>query len=178
LAPAALAVYVAFLVHASWDWDWELPAVTLVALACGASLLTLGRTATLRVLPLRARLVFLSVLLLPAGFAFVTVMGQSAIAASGDAIGQGNVKRAIDEAHKAARWAPWAPEPWQHLAEARIAGEDEAGAVAAYRKALQKEPNDWRIWFDAIFVSEGQFRREAIAHARTLNPLTQEIPIR
>ena len=36
---AAAAAYVAFLVHAGVDWDWELPAVTIAALACGAALL-------------------------------------------------------------------------------------------------------------------------------------------
>ena len=30
---AALAAYGAFLIHAAFEWDWELPAVTLAALA-------------------------------------------------------------------------------------------------------------------------------------------------
>src|SRR4029078_8670693 len=39
LVPLALAAFVAFLVHASVDWDWEMSAVTLAALACAASML-------------------------------------------------------------------------------------------------------------------------------------------
>jgi O-antigen ligase len=35
LAPA----YVAFVVHAGIDWDWEMPVVTLAGLLCGAALL-------------------------------------------------------------------------------------------------------------------------------------------
>ena len=41
-APAAGA-YAAFLVHAVVDWDWEMPTVTLAALACGAAVLLLER---------------------------------------------------------------------------------------------------------------------------------------
>jgi hypothetical protein len=41
---AATAGYVAFLVHASVDWDWELPAVTLPALALGACVVLLARS--------------------------------------------------------------------------------------------------------------------------------------
>jgi O-antigen ligase len=36
---AAAGGYVAFLVHAGLDWDWELPAVTLAGLLCGAALI-------------------------------------------------------------------------------------------------------------------------------------------
>ena len=39
VAPIAAAAYAAFLVHAGLDWDWEVPATTLAALACGAALL-------------------------------------------------------------------------------------------------------------------------------------------
>ena len=33
----ALGGYVAFLIHAGLDWDWELPAIVVAALACGAA---------------------------------------------------------------------------------------------------------------------------------------------
>jgi O-antigen ligase len=34
---ALVGAYVAFVVHAAVDWDWELPAVTLTGLLCGAA---------------------------------------------------------------------------------------------------------------------------------------------
>ena len=43
LLAAAGAGYAAFVVHAAVDWDWELPAVTLTGLACGAALLAASR---------------------------------------------------------------------------------------------------------------------------------------
>jgi O-antigen ligase len=39
LVAGAAAAYVAFLVHAGLDWDWEMPAVTLVGLLCGIGVL-------------------------------------------------------------------------------------------------------------------------------------------
>ena len=42
-ATVAGAAYVAYLVHAGIDWDWEMPAVTLAALGCAAALLVSQR---------------------------------------------------------------------------------------------------------------------------------------
>ena len=39
---AALAAYGAFLIHAAFEWDWELPAVTLAALALAVAVLARG----------------------------------------------------------------------------------------------------------------------------------------
>ena len=39
LAPGACAVCVAWLLHATIDWDWQLPAVTLPALVLAGGLL-------------------------------------------------------------------------------------------------------------------------------------------
>jgi len=43
LVGAATGAYVAYLVHAGLDWDWEMPAVTLAALYCASALLASGR---------------------------------------------------------------------------------------------------------------------------------------
>jgi O-antigen ligase len=39
-AAGATGAYTAFLVHATVDWDWEMPVVSIVGLACGAALLS------------------------------------------------------------------------------------------------------------------------------------------
>ena len=44
-AAGATGAYTAFLVHAAFDWDWEMPAVTIAGLACGAALLAAGSAA-------------------------------------------------------------------------------------------------------------------------------------
>lgn len=55
---AAGAAYVAFVLHAGVDWDWELPAVTLAGVFCGAAVLVAGRGDP-RPFPLGARLALL-----------------------------------------------------------------------------------------------------------------------
>src|SRR2546423_14611043 len=42
IAAPAFGGYVAYLVHAAQDWDWELPAVTLAGLGCAVALLILA----------------------------------------------------------------------------------------------------------------------------------------
>jgi hypothetical protein len=57
LGACAAAGYVAFLVHAFVDWDWEMPAVTVPALALGASVVILaGRPSRTRTAGPRLRL--------------------------------------------------------------------------------------------------------------------------
>jgi len=43
LAAPAFGGYIAYLVHAAQDWDWELPAVTLCGLLCGSGLILWAR---------------------------------------------------------------------------------------------------------------------------------------
>jgi O-antigen ligase len=43
LVAAAVAAYVAYLAHAGLDWDWEMPAVTLIGVLSGVALLAAAR---------------------------------------------------------------------------------------------------------------------------------------
>jgi len=64
LAAPAAGAYSAFLAHAVVDWDWEMPTVTLAAIACMASILLLERdTARVRTLSAPARAALLVVAL-------------------------------------------------------------------------------------------------------------------
>ena len=69
LVAPAVGAYVAYLAHAAVDWDWEMPAVTLAALACGAAvLLTERETAPVHRLSAPARTALLAVALALAVF--------------------------------------------------------------------------------------------------------------
>ena len=48
LVATATGAYVAWLVHAAYDWDWELPGVTIVAFLCAGCALAAGRTIAVR----------------------------------------------------------------------------------------------------------------------------------
>jgi len=43
LTGTGVSAYTAYLVHAGLDWDWEMPAVTLVGILCAVGLLAAGR---------------------------------------------------------------------------------------------------------------------------------------
>lgn len=65
----AAGALVTFLVHAGLDWDWELPAVVVAALACGAALLLGDTAAADRPLPRPGRAVALALALALGGAA-------------------------------------------------------------------------------------------------------------
>ena len=78
----AAAAYIAFLVHALLDWDWEMPAVTLAAVLLGGSLLLPQRG---RALPERTR-VALAVVAVAVALAALVGLRSDAVpgAAAGD----------------------------------------------------------------------------------------------
>jgi O-antigen ligase len=172
LVPAAFGAYLAYLVHAGVDWDWELPAVTLTALLCGAAILVAARNDETRPLSARARAGVLVMLVPLAAFTVVGLIGNSALAAS---------KRADDrrtgeaEARKAMRWAPWSANAIEQLGEVQFEYGDLKGARRSFRRAIAENPQDWDLWFDLAVASEGKTLREAVARASRLNPLDPEL---
>jgi O-antigen ligase len=178
LAAGAFGAYVAYLVHAGADWDWELPAVTVAALACGAALIALrSRDGSELVPSVRLRIAAGVIAGLMAGAAFVGLVGSSALAASDDAAvaAPPDWDEAAAEARKAQDWAPWSSEPWQRLGEAQLGQGDLAGARDSFEQAIDKEPGDWLLWLRLAEASSGAAREEALREAERLNPLSDEI---
>jgi tetratricopeptide (TPR) repeat protein len=177
LAAGVLGAYVAYLVHAAVDWDWELPAVTITALACGAVLLALRDRADALQVEGRARVVLAGTAAALAIVAFVGLVGFSAVNASADAAAgrTPNYDEAEDEARKARRWARWSSEPWQRLGEAQLGNGDAGAARQSFRKAIEKEPTDWLLWLRLAEASTGAERQQAIARAERLNPRSFQV---
>jgi O-Antigen ligase len=178
LAAGVFGAYVAYVLHAAVDWDWELPALTIAAIACGAALLALRTPGDAEVMPgLRARVAAGIVAAVLAGVAFVGLVGSSAVSASEDAATTQapDWDEAEDEARKGERWAPWSSEPWQRLGEAQLGREDLAGARESFRRAIDKEPVEWLLWFRLAEASSGADRRAALDEAQRLNPLSPEV---
>ncbi len=175
LAPLALAAYAAFLVHAAVDWDWEMTAVTIAALACAAALLgAADRRDAPPLLPPSVRGAAVVAGLALAVVAFVGVIGASALSASEDALTKGRYDEAASQARKAARWWRWSPEPWRELGDAQSAGGDDNAAQESYRKALAKDGRDWSLWYDLYLVSTGDESRQALEEAQRLNRFASE----
>jgi O-antigen ligase/polysaccharide polymerase Wzy-like membrane protein/tetratricopeptide repeat protein len=175
LIPAVFGAYVAYIVHAGADWDWEMPAVTLVGLYCGALILVAARRRRERPISTTVRGALIAVVVPMMAFAFIGLIGNSAIAESARAVNAGDAARAEDEARKAIRWAPWSAEAWQRLADAHYARGDLANARIALRRAIEKDRRDWTLWYDLGSVSTGRDQRRAYTEAAQLNPLSAQV---
>lgn len=178
LASSAVGAYAAYLVHAGVDWDWELPALTIVAFACGVALIALrAPDAAPLTATGRTRIAGAAVALVLSAAAFVGLIGFSALTASDNAAAavSADWRESATEARKAERWLPWSSEPWQRLGEAQIAQGRLRDARRSIRNAIAKEPDDWLLWFRLAEASSGADRRRALAQARRLNPLSPEV---
>ena len=170
LVPVAAGAYIAFLVHVGYDWDWQLTGVTLAALLCAGAVLAAARTGQRdEAHPVRRN--GLLALVFACGVAgFLGLLGNRALARSGDDLRQGNFAAAATAAADARRWAPWSSEPWQQLAVIRTARGDRAGARGAYRRAIAKDPRVWQLWLGLAATSHGAERAHALAMLQTLHP--------
>jgi hypothetical protein len=176
LAAVAFAGYVAYLAHASIDWDWEMPTVTLAALFCGLALLAAGRgTREPQALRPRLRVGSLAVATGLTGFVVLGLLGNIETSASSKSSSAGHFARAESQARRATKFAPWSSQPWRKLGEAQALAGKLADARASYRKGIAKDPHDWSLWFELAGASGGVARERALAEASRLNPLSPEI---
>jgi hypothetical protein len=79
------------------------------------------------------------------------------------------------DAHRAAFWLRWSPQPWEQLGEAQLAQGMPGAARVSFRTAIGKDSRNWNMWFDLARASTGKAQTVALAHASKLNPLSPEI---
>jgi hypothetical protein len=176
--PFALGAYAAFLLHAGADWDWEMPAITLTALACGTAALIAVRGAAGPLTSLSAPLRYagFALVVVVGAFSLVTFVGNRDASASASAAAAQNWEQAARDARSAERWLPWSSEPWQLLGDAKFGQGDFAGAARAYRKAIAVDPRNWVLWFDLGYSTNGKESDVAFARAAALDPKNSQIP--
>ena len=175
LVPALAGAYAAFLVHAALDWDWELPALTLAALACGVALVSTTRSVGTRVLRSRERVAAVALVVPIAAFVAVSHAANGAVAESDDAYVRGHHAEARADARRGERWAPWASAPLRARAEAELALGNESAARASLLEALDRDPRDWWLWYLLGTASSGHERTRAVEQASRLNPLSPAV---
>lgn len=172
--PVALAGVVAYVAHASVDWDWEMPVVTITALALAGALVWPSRGERVGERPLAARSL-LAVLAVAAVLSFVAIHGNQALAQARAAADRGDTTAAARHARTAARWAPWSSAPIQLKGDIALEEGRFATARNLYRQAIAKDPQNWELWFGLALSSKGAQRHKALDQARTLNPLSSQI---
>jgi hypothetical protein len=173
--PAACAAYLAYLISAAGDWDWEMPAVTLLGLFCGTSLLLAARPRTTRRLPPAVRLVTLVGILALVFVALDGLIGNGALAASERASASQRWRQSASSARTAIRWLPWSGEAWRRLGVAQGKEGQVAAARASLRKAIAKSPEEWSPWVTLMRLSTGRAQRLALREAARLNPRDPEV---
>ncbi|HYZ77504.1 MAG TPA: O-antigen ligase family protein [Gaiellaceae bacterium] len=176
LAAAVVGAYVAYLLHAAIDWDWEMAGLTITALLCSGALVVAarpeqsGRTLTA---PLRVASLALVVPLV--AFAFVLQVGNSTLEAAARAADRGETARAEAQARRAKTWLPWSFQPWQILGEAQLAHGDLVAARRSFRVAIAKDSQNWGLWLEFAEASKGATRRRALDRASRLAPRSAEV---
>jgi len=178
LAATALGAYVAYLVHCVVDWDWQVPAVTLLALLAGAGLIVAARgqsQAAARPLARPARIAIGAFAALAAVVAFVGLIGNIALARSGQALLADKGKTVVVEAKRAERWAPWSAQALRDLGDGEILTGNKRAGLTDLRRAARKDPGDWQTWYDLAAATGGRARAAAIARVRALNPAAPEL---
>jgi hypothetical protein len=178
LTSAAFGAYVAYLAHTGVDWDWEMTAVTLTGLFCGAALLVAARDEQRATRASGgARAIVLAGVVAVLGFSLVGLVSNSALSASAEAASAENWGKAEAEARKASRWAPWSSAGWRQLGQVQLEQGKLAAAQSSFRRAIAKDARDWSLWLNLALASEGRARQEAAKVALELNPLSPEIAL-
>jgi O-antigen ligase len=171
LVPVALGAYAALLVHFAYDWDWELPAVTLAGLFCGLAALVAARNeSTNVVLSTRSRAILLGAAGVCGAFAFVALIGNISISRAQTAVNDQRYARAESNARRATEWAPWSARPWLLLGQAQAELGKTRAAAESLRHAVANDPGEYRYWLGLAAVAQGRERVRALQEAFRLNP--------
>jgi hypothetical protein len=170
----AACAYAVFVIHASFDWDWELPAVTVAGLWSGVALMA-DPASFRRVSSESFRYGVVAAAVIVIGLSAYGLAGNRDIAASEKAAQAGDYGKALAWARAAGRWQPWSYVPDLEQGAAYEARGDLGSAAVAYRRSTGKDSSAWYPWFALAQVTEGRQQADALARARTLNPESRQI---
>lgn len=176
-AAGLIGALVAFVVAASSDWIWQVPALPAAFLLLGAAALApatrIGREPrTSASWPLRLGVVAVAIAALAAiaiPLATVTTVRESQAAVVG-----GDPAQALSDARAAVRLEPGAASAEVQLALVLELQGDIPGAVQAARNATSDEPSNWSTWLiDSRLEAEAGHPTASLAayeRSRALNP--------
>jgi cytochrome c-type biogenesis protein CcmH/NrfG len=168
-APAAGA-YVAFLVHAGVDWDWQMPAVTVSALICAIALLASARSNESSPTKPVAVAASVAASLAAAAVMGLALVGNIALSRAGSAARTTSWADSIRLAQSAARWQPWSAEPKLILGEAELSAGKPRAARRSFERAVQLAPQNWQVWYELGRVAPAR-RGLAARSLAALDPL-------
>lgn len=165
LVPAVgLAVLGGGLVGILIDWSWDLPVVALPVLILSSILLTgragagpagVGREPRSVSLPAPlAAAVSIFVALPIIWIGSVSAVGSAQLDESRSSYERGHLSESVVAARTAARLQPWAAEPWERVAIAERAADNDVAALQATLLALRNAPESFELWALAADLSD------------------------
>ena len=168
LGAGAIAVWLAFLVHAGIDWDWEMSVLPVTGLAVILAPQSAFRSPA--AVPRRA--LQWSATALAAGLAIAALFflpGNIEISRAQKAIDRHDYAAAVRHAKRAQSLAPWSSQAPYARATALVAEKHLAQAAVSARKGVSESPNDWRLWSLLAQATSGRERKNALARLKKLN---------
>lgn len=175
LYAALFAAALAWAAHAGIDWDWEMPAVTLIFIALGGAALA-EHASTVRWHPFSdtARVLAGLMLLLSAITPGLVFASQRQLNDARDALQAGSCVRAIKRGSDAVNTLNTRSEAYEVLALCQQRRGRIGFAIAAMRKAVSNDPHNWRYHYELGVLLGGAGLQAApeILTAYRLNPAT------
>jgi hypothetical protein len=176
-ASAALAVLATGGAVAAIDWMWEIP-VAFAPVVIAAALLTGFAARPPRSAAAGSWPVWRIATLVAGGLAIcasaLVMLSEIKLDDSHDAVSDGDLSAAAQDAQDAVSLQPWAAEPRLQLALVEERAGDLPAARADLEDAIERADDDWRLWLVSarIETKEGRIAdaQEALARARELNP--------
>lgn len=186
----ALALFLAGLTSAAFDWTWQLPAVfapviVVAALLSGPASQPVAELAELgvpRLVPRwrdRGGQYGLGVATLVCAWVAIWVAGDQLVASiqldnSRSALASGDLESAAQSARNASAIQPWSSEAELQLALVEKEGGDLPAASEAVHEAIDRASHDWRPWLVAAEVAAAAGNRRGaeygLAFANRLSP--------
>ena len=175
LVAPAFGAYVAFLVHAGVDWDWEMTAVTSAGLFVAPHFSSRGgrRAGSLRCRSAAARSG--SALRSSSPDMPSSAWLETAHLALERAANAHRPAKEESKARQALGWAPWSSEARRLVAEGEYGQGKLRASRESLRHALSEDPGNWELWFNLAAASSGRERVLAFRRAHRLNPLSAEL---
>jgi hypothetical protein len=179
LGALALATGLTWLVHATIDWDWEVPALTLWFFALGGVALAVVPTDARRgifgkrVAGPMARAVASVMCLLVVVTPVAVAVSQSRLDGAVAALRTGDCIRADQLARDSRDALPMRAEPYQVIAFCAMRAGDDEVAIEAMEEANDRDPRSWDLAYGLALVrgAAGVDPRSAALRSFRLNPM-------
>jgi len=173
LYAALLAAVLAWAIHQAFDWDWQMPALTLaVFILAGLGLARpQGGPAGSRGLPVRRTFVALGLLLIAVCPLLLSV-SYARVVDSEQALAHGNCPSVKRHALASLSYSAERPQAYALIGVCDLKGGFGSGAVSAMAKAVSSEPASWEYTYLLALAraSAGLDPHATLLRAGRLNP--------